>query len=88
MSLPKFEIEGVFQITGRGMFVFARSLNKKDFFVSEGFLLGGEPIRGGDIPRIVNDEGGCRTDIWGFWLTNPDSASRFTVGEVVELTQS
>jgi len=82
-----FEVESVTPLVGRGAIIFARIIGNTEFIVKPGLELHGCEILGGDIPRIVNDDGSLRLDCWGFQLKNSDDQANFSVGDIVELSQ-
>ena len=82
-----FELESVTRLVGRGALIFARIIGNTEFIVKPGLELHGCEILGGDIPRIVNDDGSQRLDCWGFQLKNSDDHAKFSVGDIVELSQ-
>ncbi len=87
MALPQFEIEAILVRPEAKDLVFARALSDV-FNIKPGSKLKGVRIAGADIPRKLDAEGNAVFDIWVFQLAEPNSAGRFHVGEVVELTPS
>jgi len=82
-----FEVENVSTLTGRGPLILARIIGTEEFRVVPGLELNGCKIVGGDIPRILDDHGNPRCDCWGFLLENETDKARFSIGDLVELSQ-
>ncbi|MBK6827226.1 MAG: hypothetical protein IPG86_10235 [Chitinophagaceae bacterium] len=85
--IQEFEIMQVFNHHNRGQFIFARQIKAgQDFDIKEGSLLGGVPIyQYLDMPRILDDNGQPRLDVFVFKpLINLPTAN-FQVGQIVEL---
>ena len=83
---PKFKIEQICNFSGRG-FVFAKCLDESDFLFKSGFYLGNAKVVYCDIPRLIYDEGKQRYDIWGFNLELLEDLGKFSVGDIVTLSQ-
>jgi hypothetical protein len=86
MSNPSFEVESLVKVTDGMAVVLARRLDSMDFTLRPGSLLNGVSVSGGEIPRAINDAGQIRFDLWGFFLENPHDLSKFSVGQIVTLT--
>lgn len=86
---PKFEIEGIFQITNIGLAIAARLIDKTcNFHLTDHSELGGIPIKNWyDIPRAKDEDGVLRLDLFIFCLKNPADKDKLKENEVVELTQ-
>lgn len=84
----QFEIEGVFKITRRGYFVFARYINQgTNWALTEESKLGGigiNPIL--SMPRATDKEGNPRFDLFAFQLKNSADSTKLKEGDIVELT--
>jgi len=82
---PKFEVEKIFSISGRGTAVMVKRLNDIEFELKPGTKLENALIKGGDIPRKLDEKGNCRTDVWVFILKSEKDSSLFSVCQLVEL---
>ena len=82
-----FEIEQVFAVTGRGVFVMVRLLEaKSSFTLSERPILGKVAIeRWFDIPRKLNSDGTPRTDYFVFKLLRAEDRATLQAGDRVAL---
>ncbi|MBL4774002.1 MAG: hypothetical protein JKX98_10555 [Alcanivoracaceae bacterium] len=81
----KFKVEVINIISGQGGLVKVRVLENEDYFVPPVLKLNGVIIKGGDIPRMLGENGMLRTDIGGGCLENESDVSTFKIGDVVEL---
>ena len=83
----QFEVENVVNLTDQGVLIFAKTMDDTEFFVKAGQQLNGCEISGGSIPRALEEDGRPRFDLWGFLLKNRNDEARFSVGDIVELSQ-
>jgi hypothetical protein len=82
----KLEIEGIFKVTDRGLFVIAKRLEPKvNFYITKKSFLGGvELMEFLDIPRSI-DENGEQRDVVALQIKNTEDASRLIKGTTVDL---
>jgi len=82
------EIESVFKITNRGMFVGLRLIDPElNFHITENSFLGGVKLAQFlEIPRSIDSNGNQRRDIVVLQLKNQDDAGKLIPGTIVELT--
>jgi len=83
----EFEIIKIFAHHNRGQFIFARHVNvDHDFEIKEGSLLGGIPVLNYlDMPRMLDDNGQPRLDVFVFRQLGSLPADYFHEGQVVKL---
>lgn len=83
----RFEVDSPVTITGRGVFVFARLLDADALFnVPQGSMLGGVAIHNWlEIPRVTDEKGNQRLDVFAFHLIDTGMKGAFKKGQVVEL---
>ena len=81
------EIENLFKITNRGVFVGLRLIDPDlNFYITEKSFLGGvELAKFLEIPRSIDSNGNQRRDIVVFQLKNQDDAGKLIQGSIVEL---
>lgn len=80
------EIEGVFSVTNRGVFVMAKQIDPAlNFYVTEKSFLGGiELEKFLDVPRSI-DENGKQRCIVALKLKNPEDKEKLAVGSIHEI---
>lgn len=81
----KFEIEFTSHVPGMGYLVCGKSLDNNNFWINETTKLDGVPIRYGDIPRKLDENGKARLDCWCFVLANDADHKKFQVGQIAVL---
>ena len=86
----KFEIEGIFNITSVGYIVAARLIDKDtEFRLTNNSMLGGVAIENWyDIPRKLDKEGKLRSDLFVFYLKDPEDKAKLKANDVVELAHT
>jgi hypothetical protein len=85
--IVNFEIESIFKITNRGYFIAAKCLDKDaPFQMSEKAYLGQVKILNWfDIPRVLDESGNPRFDVFCFQIQNEDDKDILKLGEIVDL---
>jgi hypothetical protein len=83
----QFKIESVFNVADKDCFVLAKHLSTgQHFAVTEKSFLGGIEIRKFlDQPRVLDERGRQREDLFAFYLKNHLDASQLSVGSIVDL---
>ena len=87
---PTFQIESIFDIGGKGKFLALNPLNgKMDFQLTDYSTIDGIRIKNFfEIPRVLDDKGNQRLDIFVFQLENVLDAEKLTEGQNVSLKQN
>lgn len=82
-----FEIEEIIRITNRGYFVLGRIQESGiNCQITENSKLGNVEIeKFMDIPRVLDEKGNQRLDLFAFKLKNRSDKSKLFKGQIVEL---
>jgi hypothetical protein len=87
--VARFEVEAEVTMAGRPgvALIITRRLSDAEFEIRTTSNLGGRRVLHFDVPRALDADGNQRTDVMGF-VVEVDGGESFTVGEVVELSDT
>jgi len=84
----QFKIDSIFKLKARNKTcVFAQLIgDDSDFKLSEKSMLGNAPIENWlDIPKVDDEDGNPRTDLFAFLLKENSDKDKLKIGEIAEL---
>ena len=82
-----FEVKRVSTLSDKSLLVFGKFTGKKNFTIKAGVLLNNCETIGASLSSLLDENDNQRWDCREFSLRNYQDKSKFSVGDVVELTE-